>query len=569
MKIPLLRSLVLAAIAVSLLWTNLQAPAQSPAPKTPPPSSLVTYEDVTEKAGIHFKHSFGEQKLSSIMEATGSGCAWIDYNNDGLLDLYVVSGRYVDGVTKFSKPEGMEATNHLYRNNGDGTFTDVTAQAGVAGKGFGMGVTVGDYDNDGYEDIFVTNWGSSILYHNNGNGTFTDVTAKAGVENPHFGTGAAWIDYDRDGKLDLFVGNYLKFDPNAKREFFTADAFPGPLDYEGDADRLFHNNGDGTFTDVSHKAGIDNPLGRAMGVTVGDFDNDGWPDIYIANDTMESYMYHNNHDGTFTNVAADVNTAFGANGEATSAMNPIFGDYDNDGWQDLFVSDMRYHRLFHNPGPKGFWLDTTVETGVAAVSGQYVAWGDGFYDYDNDGWKDLFIVNGGLHWLIPMEDSLLRNNGDSTFTDVSSQAGDYFKFKKVGRGACFGDYDNDGYMDVFIMVLGGNGILLHAKPPASGARNHWLTLKLVGTKSNRDGFGARLEAIAGDLHQYIEANSENGYLSQGDPRPHFGLGQHAFVDKLIIHWPSGTEQVLEHVPADQILKVQEPIVPAAAGAKAQ
>ena len=390
----------------------------------------MTYEDVTEKAGIHFKHSFGEQKLSSIMEATGSGCAWIDYNNDGLLDLYVVSGRYIDGVTKFSKPDGADATNHLYRNNGDGTFTDVTAQAGVGGKGFGMGVTVGDYDNDGYEDIYVTNWGSSILYHNNGNGTFTDVTAKAGVENPHFGTGAAWIDYDRDGKLDLFVGNYLKFDPNAKREFFTADAFPGPLDYEGDADRLFHNNGDGTFTDVSHKAGIDNPLGRAMGVTTGDFDNDGWPDIYVANDTMESYMYHNNHDGTFTNVAADVNTAFGANGEATSAMNPIFGDYDNDGWQDLFVSDMRYHRLFHNPGAKGFWLDTTVETGVAAVSGQYVAWGDGFYDYDNDGWKDLFIVNGGLHWLIPMEDSLLRNNGDSTFTDVSSQAGDYFKIQE-------------------------------------------------------------------------------------------------------------------------------------------
>ncbi len=566
MKISVVRQLVLATIAASLLWTNLQAPGQSPAPKNPPPSSLVTYEDVTEKAGIHFKHSFGEQKLSSIMEATGSGCAWIDYNNDGLLDLYVVSGRYVDGVTKFSKPDGIEATNHLYRNNGDGTFTDVTAEAGVGGKGFGMGVTVGDYDNDGYEDIFVTNWGSSILYHNNGNGTFTDVTAKAGVENPHFGTGAAWIDYDRDGKLDLFVGNYLKFDPNAKREYFSADAFPGPLDYEGDADRLFHNNGDGTFTDVSHKAGIDNPLGRAMGVTVGDYDNDGWPDIYIANDTMESYMYHNNHDGTFTNVAPDVNTAFGANGEATSAMNPIFGDYDNDGWQDLFVSDMRYHRLFHNPGPKGFWLDTTVETGVAAVSGQYVAWGDGFYDYDNDGWKDLFIVNGGLHWLIPMEDSLLRNNGDSTFTDVSSQAGSYFQFKKVGRGACFGDYDNDGYMDAFIVVLGGKGILLHAKPPASGPRNHWLTLKLVGTRSNRDGFGARLEALAGDLHQYVEAASENGYLSQGDPRPHFGLGQHTEVDKLIIHWPSGTEQVLEHVKADQILTVKEPSpVPAAGG----
>jgi len=532
--------------------------ARDPARQSATPSALPTFEDVTEKSGINFRHSFGEQKLSSIMEATGSGCAWIDYNNDGLLDLYVVSGRYVDGVTKFSKPDGVEATNHLYRNNGDGTFTDVTEQAGVGGKGFGMGVTVGDYDNDGYEDIYVTNWNSSILYHNNGDGTFTDVTAKAGVENPHFGTGVTWVDYDRDGKLDLFVGNYLKYDPNAKREYFSADAFPGPLDYEGDADRLFHNNGDGTFTDVSRKAGIDNPLGRAMGLTAGDYDNDGWPDIYVANDTMDSYLYHNNHDGTFTNVAQDVNVAFGSNGEATSAMNPIFGDYENRGWQDIFVSDMRYHRLFHNPGAKGFWLDTTVETGVAAVSGQYVAWGDGFFDFDNDGWKDLFIVNGGLHWLIPMEDSVLRNNGDSTFTDVSSQLGSYFKFKKVGRGACFADYDNDGYIDAFIMVLGGKGILLHNNPPPVGMRNHWLTIKLIGTKSNRDGFGARLEAIAGDLHQYIEATAENGYLSQGDPRPHFGLGKHTEVDKLIIHWPSGIEQEIDHVKADQFLTVKEP-----------
>jgi hypothetical protein len=544
--------------------------ARDPARQTATPSGLPTFEDVTEKSGINFRHSFGEQKLSSIMEATGSGCAWIDYNNDGLLDLYVVSGRYVDGVTKFSKPDGVEATNHLYRNNGDGTFTDVTAQAGVGGKGFGMGVTVGDYDNDGYEDIYVSNWNSSILYHNNGDGTFTDVTAKAGVENPHFGTGVTWIDYDRDGKLDLFVGNYLKFDPNAKREYFSADAFPGPLDYEGDADRLFHNNGDGTFTDVSHKAGIDNPLGRAMGLTAGDYDNDGWPDIYIANDTMDSYLYHNNHDGTFTNVAQDVNVAFGANGEATSAMNPIFGDYENRGWQDIFVSDMRYHRLFHNPGPKGFWLDTTVETGVAQVSGQYVAWGDGFFDFDNDGWKDLFIVNGGLHWLIPMEDSVLRNNGNSTFTDVSSELGSYFKFKKVGRGACFADYDNDGYIDAFIMVLGGKGILLHNNPPPVGMRNHWLTVKLIGTKSNRDGFGARLEAIAGDLHQYIEATSENGYLSQGDPRPHFGLGKHTEVDKLIIHWPSGINQEIDHVKADQFLTVKEPSETSApAGGKAR
>jgi hypothetical protein len=498
-------------------------------------SSLPIFEDVTEKSGISFRHSFGEQKLSSILEATGSGCAWLDYNNDGLLDLYVVSGRYLDGLTYHSKPDGVDATNHLYRNNGDGTFADVTAQAGVGGKGFGMGVTVGDYDNDGFEDIYVTNYASSILYHNNGDGTFTDVTAKAGVDNPYWGVGAAFIDYDRDGKLDLFVGNYLKFDPNY-RLYYTADAFPGPLDYEGSSNRLFHNNGDGTFTDVTQKSGIFNKAGRAMGVTVGDYDNDGWPDIYIANDTMDSYLYHNNHDGTFTNVAQDINVAYGANGEATSAMGPILGDYDNDGWQDLFVSDMRYHRLFHNPGTEKYFLDTTVETGVAQVSGQYVAWGDGFFDFDNDGWKDIFIVNGGLHWMVPMEDSLLRNNGNGTFTDVSARSGSYFKFKKIGRGACFADYDNDGLMDGFIVVLGGKGILLHASQPAS-VRNHWLTLKLVGTRGNRDGFGARIEAIAGDLKQTIESVSESGYLSQGDPRPHLGLGPRTEVDKLTVRWP--------------------------------
>ncbi|MGA2481804.1 MAG: CRTAC1 family protein [Candidatus Acidiferrales bacterium] len=544
-----------------LLASSAAGFCQNAGSQTPAPAKLPTYEDVTEKANIHFQHSFGERQLSSVMEATGSGCAWIDYNNDGLLDLYVLSGRNIEGVTNHSKPDGINASNHLYRNNGDGTFTDVTAQAGVGGKGFAMGVTVGDYDNDGYEDIYVTNWNSAILYHNNGDGTFTDVTEKAGVQNNHFGVGAAFVDYDRDGRLDLFVGNYLKFDPNARKPYYTAEAFPGPLDYEGDANRLFHNNGDGTFTDVSERAGVANPAGRAMGVTVGDYDNDGWPDIYIANDQMESYLYHNNHDGTFTNVALDLNVAFGANGESPSSMGPIFGDYDNDGWLDLFVSDMRYHRLYRNAGKEGYFTDVTVRAGVAQVSGQYVAWGDGVFDFDNDGWKDIFIVNGGLHWLVPMEDSLLRNNGDGTFTDVSSQAGSYFQTKKVGRGACFADYDNDGYIDAFIVVLGGKGILLHAKPPAGNARNHWLTLKLVGTKSNRDGFGARIEAVAGDLRQVVENVPQTGYLSQNDPRPHFGLAQHSEVDTLTIRWPSGTIQTLHEVKADQILTITEPVGP--------
>jgi hypothetical protein len=521
--------LALGCAAGLLLIATLRLAGQSPAPRPPLPP-MPTFEDVTGKAGINFTHSFGEKKLSSIMEATGSGCVWFDYNNDGWIDLYVLSGRYMEGVTKFSKPDGVDATNHLYRNNGDGTFTDVTLQTGVPGKDFGMGATAGDYDNDGFVDLFITNYQSSILYRNNGDGTFTDVTAKAGVENPRFGVGAVWFDFDRDGLLDLYVGNYVKFDPSAKMRYFTADAFPGPLDYEGDADRLFRNNGDGTFSDVSEKAGIANPLGRAMGITVGDFNNDGWPDLYIANDTMESYLYRNNKDGTFTNVAQDVNVAYGANGDNTSSMGPIFGDYDNDGWQDLFVSDMRYHRLFRNPGTEQpYFLDTTVETNMAQMSGQYVAWGDGFFDFDNDG----------------------------TFDDVSRQAGSYFQTKQIGRGACFGDYDNDGYLDGFIVNLGTAGMLLRNTPPAS-ARNHWLKLKLVGTKSNRDGYGARIEAEAGDLKQVIESVSHSGYLSQCDPRPHLGLGPHAEVEKLTITWPSGAVQVLEDVKADQILTVTEP-----------
>ena len=307
-----------------------------------------------------------------------------------------------------------------------------------------------------------------------------------------------------------------------------------------------------------------------MGVTVGDFDNDGWPDIYVANDQMESYLYHNNHDGTFTNVSLEQNVAYGTNGDTPSAMGPIFADYDNDGAVDLFVSDMRYHRLFRNSLKEGFFIDTTADSGIARMAGQYVGWGDAIFDFDNDGLKDLFVVNGGLHWLIPMEDTLLRNNGNGTFSDVSAQAGSYFKIKKVGRGACFGDFDNDGYIDAFIVVLGGKGVLVHAVPPPPANRYHWLTIKLIGTKSNRDGYGARIETVAGELKQIVENEPSSGYLSQNDPRPHFGLGAYREVDTLTVKWPSGVVQTLQHVAADQFLTITEPgerTTPATKGGK--
>ena len=540
------------ACAGAMLSVAMSASSQVAVSAAPLPQ----FEDVTAKSGIDFEHSFGEKALSSIQEGTGSGCAWMDYNNDGLMDLYVVNGRHVAGLTDHSAAEGVGATNHLYRNNGDGTFSDVTMQAGVAGKGIGVGITAGDFDNDGNEDLYVTNYGSAILYHNNGNGTFSDVTAQAGVNNAHFGTGAAFVDYDRDGRLDLFVGNYLKFDP-ASRQYYSAQQYPGPLEYAPEMNRLLHNKGDGTFADVSKASGIGAQAGRAMGVTVGDFDGDGWPDIYVANDTMASFLYRNNKDGTFTDVAAEVGAAYGQNGEASTAMGPVFGDYDNSGRQSLFVSDAHYHRLLRSVGKAGgAFEDVTNASGVGAASAQFVGWGDGLFDFDNDGWKDLFIVNGGLVWLVPMQSSLLWNNGDGTFSDVSMQAGEFFRRSNVSRGACFADYDNDGYVDAFVTTLGGKGILLHNTPPA-GRRNHWLTIKLVGTKSNRDGFGASVEAVAGGLRQTVQSTSESGYLSQNDPRVHFGLGQHAVVDAVTIHWSSGMVQTLRAVKADQVLKVTE------------
>lgn len=521
----------------------------------PPAPGPIRFAEVTAKAGIRFQHSFGAEKLGSLLESTGGGGVWFDYNNDGYPDLYVVSGKPLEkGMHPYPLKKAPETPphNHLYRNNGNGTFTDVTAQAGLAPDLFSMGAVAADYDNDGWVDLLVTGYGRVILYHNKGNGTFEDATAKAGLQVPGWSIGAAWLDYDRDGCVDLFVGRYVKFDP-AYRAYYAADNYPGPLDYAAETNVLLHNNCNGTFTDATARAGMAEFKSRAMGVTAADFDQDGYPDIYVANDKTENFLFHNERNGTFTEMAVRAGVAFGQNGENTSAMGPVFLDFDHDGKTDLWVSDSKYNRLMRNVDGLKF-QDVTERAGISQLAAQYVSWGTGAHDFDNDGQDDIFIVHGGLIHGIPQEHSVFRNLGGWKFQDVSATAGPFFDVKTVGRGACFADYDNDGKMDVFIVNLGGPGTLLRNTSPGA---NHWIGFKLAGKKSNRDGIGARVEIVAGGGRQQRERIAGSGYLSQDDGRVHFGLGAAAKVEQVTVAWPSGIRQVLHDVAADRVITIEE------------
>lgn len=519
-------------------------------------SSIIRFEDASDKAGIHFTHSFGSRQLGSLLEGTGAGCVWIDYNNSGLPSLYVVNGRPLDdSMHPFplkEKPDPLPH-NHLYRNDGDGHFTDVTEQAGLNPDLYADAVIAADYDNDGFQDLLVTGYGKVVLYHNDRNGHFTDVTAKAGIKVDGWSISSTWLDYDKDGCTDLFVGRYVKFDPKY-RNYYAADNYPGPLDYAGETNMLFHNNCNGTFTDVSEKSGIAAYVGRTMGVTAGDYDNDGWDDIYVANDRTENFLFHNKHDGTFEEVANDTGTAFGQNGEATSSMGPIFADFQGRGALDLWVSDGHYNRFLRNIGSQGF-EDIGASNGISQANAQYVSWGSGVYDFDNDGLLDILIFHGGLIHLIPQEHTLFHGLGNDRFADVSRQGGDVLSVRTVARGACFGDYDNDGKVDAYLVNLGAKGTLLHNVSTDAG---HWIAVKLVGAKSNRDGIGARLEVVAGSKRWTAERVAASGYLSQDDARVHFGLGATAAVDKITIHWPDGREQTVEKPGIDRVITVEEP-----------
>jgi len=533
--------------------TQVAATAPSATAKAEP---VIRFEDASDEAGIDFTHSFGSQQLGSLLEGTGAGCVWFDYNNSGLMSLYVVNGRPLDDSMHPYPLKEKPATpphNHLYRNNGNGHFTDVTEKAGLNPDMYGMAVAAADYDNDGNEDLLVTGYGKVILYHNDGNGHFTDVTEKAGIKVDGWAISSTWLDYDKDGCLDLFVGRYVKFDPKY-RAFYAPTNYPGPLDYEGETNMLFHNNCDGTFTDVTEKSGIGAYVGRTMGVTAADFDNDGWDDIYVANDRTENFLFHNKHDGTFEEIGSDSGTAYGQNGESTSSMGPVFADLEGRGVLDLWVTDGHYNRLLHNTGKLSF-EDIGAQTGVSQTNAQYVSWGTGIYDFDNDGLLDILIFHGGLIHLIPQEHTLFRGTGNGKFEDVSREAGSVLSQRTTARGACFADYNNDGKMDAFVVNLGGKGTLVHNVSTNTG---HWIAIKLVGTKSNRDGIGARVEVFAGGKRHTAERVAGSGYLSQDDSRLHFGLGATATVDKLIVHWPSGREQTLENLTTDRVLTVEEP-----------
>lgn len=490
------------------------------------------------------------------------GVAMIDYDNDGYQDIYFVNSLTVDLLKSNGK-----TISSLYRNNGDGTFTDVTTKAGVGDIGWGMGIAVGDYNNDGFDDLYVTCVGPNHLLKNNGNGTFTDVTKTAGVNDPRWSAGAAFLDYDHDGKLDLFVANYVAFDFKNLPEFGKGrlcqyKGIPvqcGPRGLPGDGDSLYRNNGDGTFTDVTKKAGVSDPDGYyGMQVIGSDFDEDGLIDIFVANDSTPNFFYKNNGDGTFKEIGFVSGTAVNENGSEQGSMGVTVADYDHDGKLDMFITnfDDDYNTLYHNDGQLSF-TDVSHASKVAAISIPYVGWGTKFFDYDNDGWVDLFVVNGHVYPQIPtylQRNFVHRNNRDGSFTELAGQLGAPFSEKRAGRGAAFGDLDNDGDVDIVINNLDGAPTLLRND---GGNANNAVLVKLIGVKSNRSGIGALVKILAGDLSQKDEIRSGDSYISQSDLRLHFGLEKRTKIDQIEVRWPSGNIDKITDAKPNKILIIKE------------
>jgi enediyne biosynthesis protein E4 len=514
--------------------------------------------------GLDFTLQNSPTPQKYLIETMPGGVALLDYNNDGLLDIFLVNGGRI--TSPMQTPENFDRHdpqywNRLYRQNKDGSFTDVTEQAGLANAGdgnYGMGVAVGDYDNDGYPDLYVTSYGKNILYHNNGDGTFTDVTAKAGVAAGGWSVSAGFFDYDNDGKLDLFVTRYMEWDTKHSKDCGgNYHTYCPPEEFPATTSILYHNNGDGTFTDVSQRSGIASKKGRALGVAFADYDEDGFTDIFVANDGMQQYLYHNNGNGTFAELGLEAGAALSEDGRRLSGMGVVFQDYDNDGRPDVMVTELprEIYGVYHNDGGGSFSY-RSLETGLGVLSSGSAGWGVGLEDFDNDGWKDLFVAQGhvldnvehidpSLHYP---ELPLVAMNHNGRFEGVDSGSAT----PVAGRGAAFGDINNDGWQDVVMTYLGGHPQVFTNR----GGKSHWLTISLRGTRSNRDGFGARVK-VNGQTRFTTSAGS---YLSSSDKRLHFGLGT-AATAKVEIAWPSGVHQTLNDVHADQFLEVREPEKP--------
>jgi len=543
---------LLASLAVLALFFSQQ--------RAPQPIKIA-FTDITAQAGITFRHVASPDK-KYIVESMSGGVALFDYDNDGDLDIYLVNSLTVDLVKTKEKTKSQ-----LYRNDGGGKFTEVAEKAGVSDIGWGMGVAVGDYNNDGFEDLYVTCLGPDYLFKNNGNGTFTNVTAKAGVSDPRWSTGASFVDYDRDGDLDLFVSNYVDFDVNNLPEFGKGKqcqykSIPvqcGPRGLKGAGDSLYRNNGDGTFTDVSKAAGVSDPDGYyGLGVITSDFDEDGLIDIYVANDSTPNFHYRNKGDGTFDEIGFSSGTAVNENGSEQGSMGVTVSDYDHDGKLDLFVTNFadEYNTLYHNNGKNSF-TDLSFAAKVAAVSLPYVGWGTKFFDYDNDGWVDLLVANGHVYPQLPgyrQRRLLHRNNRDGTFTEVSAEFGGVLAENRVSRGVAFGDIDNDGDIDLIIADLDGPPQLLRND---GGNTNNSIMIKTVGVKSNRSGIGARVTVVSGDLTQTDEVRSGDSYLSQSDLRLSFGLEKRTKVDLIQVLWPSGVVDKISGVGVNRIVTIKE------------